>query len=148
MLFDRCKQCRKCCHIEAGFPPLQVPLLRSEKKRWHRLVIEDECRFLGTRGCSLGDAKPFACEQYPLSYDPYEARYFFDADCPLYEQYQAELAIPGSEAELHFQAVHQRIQTIMKDQPEFLQRNFDLDADYFELLPLAVPEQAIGPKTS
>jgi Fe-S-cluster containining protein len=56
-------------------------------------VIESQCTFLGQEGCSLGDNKPFACEQYPLSFDPKQDRYYFDAECPLYEQYQHDLAI-------------------------------------------------------
>jgi Fe-S-cluster containining protein len=73
--FEHCKVCRKCCHIDEGYPALEIPLLAPEKKQWTRLVIESQCTFLGQEGCSLGDNKPFACEQYPLSFDPKQERY-------------------------------------------------------------------------
>ena len=142
MPFDHCKQCKKCCHLEPGYPALEIPLLPAEALQWNQLVIEDRCRFLKSQGCSLGATKPLACEQYPLVYDPGSDRYFFDADCPLYETYQKELSISGSEAEQHFKRIDQRLQSIKREKPEFLQHNFELDVDYFELLPLATPQKA------
>jgi len=137
--FDHCKVCRKCCHVNPGYPALEIPLLPPGKKRWHRLVIESQCQFLAHAGCKLGQEKPFACEQYPLSFDPVEDRYYFDADCPLYEQYQHDLRVDGSEAQRHFLRVDKRLQQLKKKNPDFLKHNFELDADYFELLELEVP---------
>ncbi|MFZ9465733.1 MAG: YkgJ family cysteine cluster protein [Burkholderiaceae bacterium] len=139
MPFEHCKVCRKCCHIDEGYPALEIPLLAPEKKQWTRLVIESQCTFLGHEGCSLGDNKPFACEQYPLSFDPKQERYYFDAECPLYEQYQRDLAIDGSDAQIHFLRVRERISNLKKQNNRFLQRNFKLDQAYFDLLDLHVP---------
>ncbi|MFM7385310.1 MAG: YkgJ family cysteine cluster protein [Betaproteobacteria bacterium] len=141
MPFEHCKVCRKCCHIDEGYPALEIPLLASEKRRWTRLVIESQCTFLGQEGCSLGDNKPFACAQYPLSFDPKQDRYYFDADCPLYEQYQRDLAIDGSDAQNHFLRVKERISNLKKQNSRFLQRNFKLDQAYFDLLDLHVPSK-------
>ena len=141
MPFDHCKVCRKCCHVDEGYPALEIPLLPAEKRRWRELVIESQCQFLSLDGCKLGHDKPFACEQYPLSFDPVEDRYYFDADCPIYQQYQHELSIEGSEAQQHFRRINKRLKRLKEKNPEFLKRNFDLDADYFELLELAVPKE-------
>lgn len=145
MPFEHCKVCKKCCHVDPGYPSLEVPLLAAEQKRWKQLVIDTSCRFLGASGCDLGSAKPFACEQYPLSYDPDQNRYYFDADCPLFERYQDELRVDGSQAQEHFERIRNRIDALRQRRSTFLARNFALDTDYFELVPLEVPQKLIGP---
>ena len=145
MPFDHCKECKKCCHVDAGFPPLEIPLLPVEKKQWKRIEIKTSCRFLADRGCELGSSKPFACFQYPLSFDPNAQRFLFDADCPLYERYQAQLKQPGSEARAHLTQVVQHITGLGRQGARFVKRNYELDVDYFELLPLEVPAELMQP---
>lgn len=141
MPFDFCKHCQKCCHVDEGFPTLEIPLLAAEKKCWQKLEISTACRFLGEGGCTLGVAKPFACQQYPVSFDPKLRRFFFDADCHLYDQYQEDLLVDNSEAHRHLDGVIRTINALAQEEPKFLETNFALDADYFELLPLKTPQR-------
>lgn len=145
MPFDFCKQCKKCCHVEQGYPPLEIPLLPPEKGQWKRIQIKKDCRYLGESGCELNDQKPYACYQYPLSFDPAIKRFYFDADCPLHERYQSQLKVQGSEARHHFSNVVRKIAELQVDQAAFLKRNFALDDEYFELLDLEVPPELLKP---
>ena len=140
MLFDHCKECRKCCHVEPGYPPLEIPLRPAERKQLGRVQVKTHCRFLGDGGCSLGQEKPYACYQYPLSFDPHTLSFYFDADCLLYDRYQQQLRQKGSEALAHLSKVAETIAQMMGTDRRFLQRNHQLDVDYFELLPLEIPE--------
>jgi Fe-S-cluster containining protein len=141
MLFDLCKHCQKCCHVDEGFPPLEIPLVAAEKTCWQKLEISTACRFLGESGCTLGAAKPFACQQYPVSFDPKRRRFFFDADCPLYQQYQKDLLVESSEAHQHFDGLVRAIHVLTQEDPEFLEKNFELDAADFDLLALKTPQR-------
>lgn len=143
MLFDHCQECRKCCHVEPGYPPLEIPLRQAERKQLGRIQVKTTCRFLGNGGCDLGQDKPYACYQYPLSFDPHTLRFYFDADCPLYDRYQQQLRHKGSEALAHLNKVVETIAQMMGTDRRFLQRNHELDADYFELLPLSVPDEVL-----
>lgn len=136
MLFDHCAVCRSCCHIEAGYPPLEVVLPQTEQKRFGRICIEGQCEHLGPKGCNLGESKPIGCQLYPLTYDPNSKNFFFDSECPLLPQYQAQLADPGSDASQHLHRMQQAIHTLSKSDPDFLQTNFEADSDYFDLVPL------------
>lgn len=136
VLFDHCAVCRSCCHIEAGYPPLEVVLPQAEQKRFGRICIEDQCEHLGPKGCKLGDAKPIGCQLYPLTFDPQSSSFFFDSECPLLPEYQRQLADPSSEASTHLKRMRQAIDTLSVSDPTFLQLNFDADSDYFDIVPL------------
>ncbi len=137
MLFDHCAQCQRCCHVDAGFPALEVTLTKQEKKGLGSVCIEGNCEHLGTAGCTLGDAKPLSCKLYPLAYNPKAKSYFFDTDCPLMPAYQAQLADPGSEASRHLNQMEQAIQVLSETDPAFLRANYKVDAYYFDLAPLS-----------
>jgi len=133
MPFERCAECRLCCHVEEGYPPLEVTLTAHETKKFGSLCIETNCENLGPKGCTLGDNKPFSCKLYPLSYNPVKKRFFFDKDCPLMPEYIAQLSNPKSVASLHLNEVRSVIQTLETEDPEFLKTNHQVDIDYFNL---------------
>ena len=136
MLFDYCSQCQSCCRVEQGYPELEITLSHSERRRVGRLCIETSCDYLGPTGCTLGDDKPFGCQLYPLSYDPKTKHFFFDAACPLMPVYRQQLTDPHSEASAHLSKMTTVIQQFAVDEPSFLRRNFQVDADYFDIEPL------------
>jgi hypothetical protein len=43
----------------------------------------------------MGDDKPFGCKLYPLSYNPKNKSFYFDADCPLMDPYIDSLQDAG-----------------------------------------------------
>lgn len=137
MLFEHCASCRSCCHVDAGFPPLEVTLTRQEKTTHGKLCIEDECRHLGQTGCSLGEAKPLSCQLYPLAFNPGTRAFYFDADCPLMPEYQRQLHDPRSAASVHLAQMSAALNQLAKTEPAYLRKNFQIDTDYFDLLPLA-----------
>ena len=143
MLFDHCAQCRGCCHVDAGYPALEVTLTAVEKKKHCSLCIETRCQNLGDAGCTLGDDKPFSCQLYPLSFNPQTRVFHFDIECPLMPQYAAQLHDRHSEASQHLLAASQEIGRLEKSDPAFLQSNFDVDTDYFDLqlLPMPAPRR-------
>ena len=65
MPFDHCAECRRCCFVEADYPPLEITLTQKEKKKYGSICIETDCPNLGPTGCVLGDTKPFSCKLYP-----------------------------------------------------------------------------------
>lgn len=136
MLFDHCAKCQSCCHIDAGFPPLEITLSKAEKKKLGRLCIETNCTHLGATGCTLGNEKPFGCQLYPLAYDPDTQAFFFDAACPLMTEYQQQLDDANSEASHHLSSMTAGIEQLSKSDSAFLRRNFRVDSDYFDIRPL------------
>lgn len=138
MPFERCAECRLCCHVEESYPPLEVTLTAVEKTRFGSLCIETNCDNLGEKGCRLGDDKPFSCKLYPLSYNPVRKRFYFDSDCPLMPEYIRQLASPKSVASLHLNEVRAFIKTLEEEDPEFLKTNHKVDVDYFNLEKLPV----------
>lgn len=142
MLFDHCADCQSCCRVDSGFPPLEVMLSKAENKRMGRLCIQTTCEYLGTSGCTLGDDKPFGCQLYPLAYNPKTQEFFFDTACPLMPIYQKQLADPASEASEHLARMTAVIQKLSVHETAFLQRNFELDDDYFEIQPLRAEQPA------
>ena len=140
MPFERCAECRLCCHVEAGYPPLEVTLTATEKVRFGSLCIEDNCENLSATGCNLGDDKPFSCKLYPLSYNPLGKSFYFDKDCPLMPEYIDQLSNPKSVASLHLIEVRDVIKALEEEDPDFLKTNHDIDVDYFNLekLPLTI----------
>ena len=136
MLFDHCAQCQRCCHVDPGFPPLEVTLTKQEKKGLGSVCIERSCDHLGDTGCTLGDAKPFSCKLYPLAFDPKAKAFFFDTDCPLMPAYQSQLQDPGSEASHHLRQMSQGLDALAASDPTFLRANYGIDSYYFDLAPL------------
>lgn len=136
MLFDHCAQCRRCCHIDPGYPALEVTLTQAEKKIHGSICIQTECTHLGAAGCSLGETKPLSCKLYPLSFNPTSKLFSFDADCPLMPEYQQQLQDKTSEASLHLALMSEQVLQLAKTDPKFLQKNHGVDADYFDLQPL------------
>jgi len=139
VLFDHCAECKRCCTIDDGHPPLEVSLTRLEKKKWGSVCIERRCEHLGDQGCTMGEDKPFACSLYPLSFDPVRRQFLYDTDCPLMPTYVKQLQRPGSDAQAHFSMVQNAISKLEKKDPAFLQQNFTIDADYFDLKKLPHP---------
>ncbi len=139
VLFDHCAECQRCCTIDDGHPPLEVSLTRSEQKKLGSVCIEKNCQYLGDQGCTMGNDKPFACSLYPLSFDPVRRQFLYDTDCPLMPTYVKQLKQPDSDAQAHFSMVQRAIFKLEKKDPAFLQQNFSIDVDYFDLKKLPHP---------
>ena len=133
MLFDYCAECRLCCHVEDGYPPLEVSLTRKEKAQHERICIETNCRHLAATGCTLGEDKPFSCKLYPLAYNPSERRFYYDTECPLMPEYLRQLNDDQSDATQHLKQMRSEINALEKSDAKFLTANFAVDQDYFEL---------------
>jgi Fe-S-cluster containining protein len=136
MLFDHCATCQRCCHVDPGFPPLEVTLTREEKKGLGSVCIENSCEHLGDAGCTLGDAKPLSCKLYPLAFNPKTKAFFFDIDCPLMPMYESQLQDPDSEASNHLRQMSEAVKGLSKSDPQFLTANYRVDSYYFDLAPL------------
>ena len=87
----------------------------------------------------MGDDKPLSCKLYPLSYDPKTKKYYFDAACPLLHEYKRQLKNPNSEATLHIKKMDHLLTQLIHTDSDFLNRNHEIDLDFFELTPLATP---------
>ncbi len=133
MPFDHCAECRRCCYVEQGYPPLEISLTRQEKKKHGGICIETECPNLGPSGCTLGEDKPFSCKLYPLAYDPEARQIYYDIECPLMPEYIRQLKKQNSEAAQHLAACKQEIARLEKSDGRFLAGNFAIDSDYFDL---------------
>jgi hypothetical protein len=136
MLFDHCAQCRLCCHIEPGYPPLEVTLSKEEKRRHGGICIESNCKNLSSTGCTLGDDKPFSCKLYPLSYNPRSRSFYYDLSCPLMPEYIDQLSETDSDASLHLAEMTAAVVRLEKNDPKFLKNNYAVDVDYFDLAEL------------
>jgi hypothetical protein len=87
----------------------------------------------------LGDQKPLSCKLYPLSFDPASKIYHFDAACPLLPEYKRQLKDPLSEASAHMREMNKLLlDSAVADKP-FLQRNREIDVDFFDLVPVTQP---------
>ncbi len=133
MLFDHCAECQRCCNVEPGYPSLEITLTRKEEKRLGSICIQTQCDHLGSQGCSLGEAKPFGCTLYPLSYNPQKQNFYFDADCPLMDVYTQGLSDVNSDASAHMAKVSRTVAKLEATDPVFLQENFAVDKTYFDL---------------
>ena len=133
MLFDHCAECQRCCNVEPGYPSLEITLTRKEEKRLGSICIQTQCDHLGPQGCTLGEDKPFGCTLYPLSYNPNKQKFYFDADCPLMDEYIAGLADSKSEASAHMAKVERTVAKLEVKDPVFLQQNYEVDKTYFDL---------------
>jgi Fe-S-cluster containining protein len=136
MLFEFCAECRSCCHIDTGFPPLEVSLTKRETKVYQSICIETQCPHLSVTGCSLSDDKPFSCSLYPLAYNPGEQKFYYDSECPLMPEYLEQLNDRNSDASVHFRKMQKEVKRLEKTDPKFLQNNFAVDLSYFDLLEL------------
>jgi Fe-S-cluster containining protein len=133
VLFDHCAVCQRCCNTEQGQPPLEITLTRSETKRLGQFCVDGDCTYLAQSGCTLGDKKPLSCSLYPLSFNPKSRQFSFDTECPLMDTYFKQLSDPSSEASSHLSKMTQKIQKLEKQDPAFLQANYEVDIDYFDL---------------
>jgi Fe-S-cluster containining protein len=144
MLFDHCATCQRCCVVDLGHPPLEVTLTHAESSRFGSLCIENNCTFLGSSGCTLGEDKPFSCSLYPLSYDPHVRRFSIDSECPINGAYIEQLDDDGSEASRHLKAMNAKVSKLEKTDPDFLARNHEVDIDYFDLIELPIKSSVQG----
>jgi len=144
MLFDHCAACQRCCVIDSGHPPLEVTLTVTEASKIGKVCIETSCEHLGPSGCTMGEDKPFACSLYPLSFNPYSRRFFFDSECPVMPTYIEQLNDKDSEASQHLNAIKTQVRKLEKSDPAFLARNHDVDIDYFDLIALPVKSSLQG----
>jgi Fe-S-cluster containining protein len=119
--------------VEAGYPPLDITLTATEQKKLGSVCIETRCTHLGPQGCTMGDDKPFGCTLYPLSYNPNNKSFYFDTDCPLMDEYMHDLKDASSDASFHLAKMQHSINLLEKSDPQFLQRNHEVDVGYFEL---------------
>ncbi len=133
MPFDHCAECKSCCNIEPGYPALEITLTKKETRRFGSICVQRSCTHLGPSGCTLGDDKPFGCKLYPLSYDPQNRALFYDRDCPLMPTYIRQLKDTRSEASLHLAGMRKEIKALEKSDPAFLERNFNVDTEFFDL---------------
>jgi Fe-S-cluster containining protein len=133
VLFDHCAECRRCCNTEQGQAPLEITLTASETKLLGQFCLDGDCQYLGSQGCTLGDKKPFSCSLYPLSYNPQSRTFSFDTECPLLDTYFEQLSAPDSEASLHLTQMTKKVKELEQKDPSFLQANYEIDLDYFEL---------------
>lgn len=147
MLFDHCAQCQRCCHVEEDYPALEVTLTQKEKKVYGSVCIETRCTHLGSQGCQLGEAKPVSCKLYPLSFEPLTRSFHFDVECPLKSTYFAQLADSSSEASQHLSKMAQIIRKLEKSDAAFLDNNYAVDLDYFELEALPVNPWTVRKQT-
>lgn len=136
-MFDRCADCKRCCHVDDGASPLEVNLTSAERRALRPICVESQCVHLAATGCSLGKSKPFGCDLYPLAYDPKERVFHFDRECPLLESYSTQLADAGSEASHHLARMQAVIVGLERTDADYLRANFAFDSDYFELVPLS-----------
>lgn len=108
----------------------------KERSSLGSVCIQSQCEHLGDAGCTLGNTKPLSCKLYPLAFDPKTEVFYYDSDCPLMPQYQLELQQPDSDASAHFAAMNAELQALKKSDRTFLNANYRVDSDYFDLLPL------------
>lgn len=144
MLFDHCAECRRCCVVDAGHLPLEVTLTETETGRIGNVCIETSCAHLGPSGCTMGEDKPFACSLYPLSFNPYSRRFFFDSECPIMPAYIEQLHDKDSEASRHLVAIKAQVLKLEQTDQDFLTRNHDVDIDYFDLIELPLKSSVQG----
>lgn len=149
MLFDHCAVCQQCCHVEAGYPPLEITLTRNEQRTLGSVCIEQQCTHLGPTGCTMGEDKPFGCKLYPLSYNPKNKSFYFDTECPLMDPYIASLKDESSDASMHLKGAQQVILRLEKTDPDFLKTNHAVDQAYFDLkkIPIARSSKKTVKKT-
>ena len=147
MLFDHCAECQRCCHIDPGFPTLEVTLTKQEKQSHGQICIQTRCEHLASDGCALSDKKPFSCKLYPLSFNPKTGGFLFDVDCPLMPEYQRQLQHEDSDASAHFALMAAELKRLVRVDPSFVRKNFKVDEYYFDLQALKLTAEPEGKST-
>ena len=140
MPFHHCAECQRCCNVDPAYPPLEITLTAKEQNSMGDLCLHGDCEYLGPNGCVSGEAKPFSCKLYPLAYNPKSKIFYYDVECPLMTEYIQQLNQPDSVASKHLSAMRSEIDMLAKSDQLFLQRNYRVDSEYFELKRL--PNQA------
>jgi hypothetical protein len=110
-----------------------VTLTQREQERLGSVCIKTQCPHLSSNGCTLGDAKPFACSMYPLSYDPHQRVFSLDVECPLAPGYLDHFADPETVAGQHLRETMLKIQQLEISEPGFLVENHTIDSEFFDL---------------
>ncbi len=112
--FERCRQCRACCRTSDRF--IHIHVCDHEQRLRGRLAAGGmdpkeitvpyaaSCRFLGDRGCELGDLKPFQCRLYPLLFLS-DGSLGIDPACAHSGEYLSQLPDPSSDARRHFDSM-------------------------------------------
>ncbi len=70
---------------------------------------------------------------YPLAYDPRTRNFHYDVECPVMAEYTAQLGNPTSAASAHLARIQKEVLALEMKDPLFLENNFAVDSDYFEL---------------
>ena len=138
MPFEHCSKCKRCCHIDPGYAPLEITLTAKETKTYRSICIEKNCPYLSYQGCTLGEQKPFSCKLYPLVYKPTTKEFLYDTECPVMPMYIDQLQTIGSQANQHLAFARQEIQALAKKDMDFLVRNYAVDQAYFETKKLPI----------
>ena len=138
MLFDHCSECKRCCVVDSGHPPLEVSLTNGEAENLAPICIETACPHLGPNGCTLSHSKPFSCALYPLSYNPKRKVFSIDQECPVSSEYGDQLKDPFSDASIHLAEMKKRIRQLTKEDQKFLRDNHKVDVSYFDLKKLPI----------
>lgn len=138
MLFDHCAECKRCCVVDPGYPPLEVSLTNAETQKLASICIETACPHLGSNGCTLGPSKPLSCSLYPLSYNPKRKVFSIDQECPISSEYGEQLKDPMSDASAHLSEMKERIRQLNKEDQKFLRDNHKVDVSYFDLKKLPI----------
>jgi predicted DCC family thiol-disulfide oxidoreductase YuxK len=76
---------------------------------------------------------------YPLVYNPSSQELLYDTDCPIMPKYIAQLRSKDSEASNHLLSIQNSIALLTKVDIDFLDRNFAVDQEYFEIKKLPIP---------
>lgn len=140
MPFEYCAECQRCCHVDTGYPSLEITLTAAEIKTHQAICIQRRCQHLGNEGCRLGEQKPFSCQMYPLVYEPQERRFFYDTECPVMPRYIEQLQSNRSVASRHLRQIQKTVNVLSQMDFDFLKRNYAIDRDYFVMKPLPVPK--------
>lgn len=110
--FERCERCRACCRTSDRF--VHIHVCGHEARLIERLAdlgrdtreimvpYAASCTFLGDRGCTLGDLKPFQCRLYPVLLLN-DGSLGVDPACTVAREYLAQLHVASSDARRHFE---------------------------------------------
>jgi len=148
MPFEHCSECKRCCHVDPGYAPLEITLTAKETKTYHSICIDRNCQYLGNAGCTLGEQRPFSCKMYPLVYKPTTQEFLYDTECPVMPTYIRQLKKMGSQANEHLAFIQKEITALSREDVDFLERNFAIDEGYFETKKLPITSLASKSMTS
>lgn len=109
-------------HIHVCGHELQlIGLLASRGMDTKDVVVPygSSCRFLGDRGCTLGDVKPFQCRLYPILFLS-DGSLGIDPACAYSGEYISQLRDPASEARRHYTDVKKEASLLDDDEKRAL----------------------------